>query len=40
MELCYRYEYLNMGINNFYKKGYEVGSKLNMMLKEGNIDDE
>lgn len=40
MELCYRYEYLSMGINNFYKKGYEVGSKLNMMLKEGNIDDE
>ena len=40
MELCYRYEYLNMGINNFYKKGYEVGSKLNMMLKEENIDDE
>lgn len=40
MELCYRYEYLNMGINNFYKKGYEVGSKLNMMMKEGNIDDE
>lgn len=39
MELCYRYEYLNMGIDNFYKKGYEIGTKLNMMLREGNIDD-
>lgn len=28
MELCYRYEYLEMGIENFYKKGYEVGNKL------------
>lgn len=40
MELCYRYEYLNIGIDNFYKKGYEIGTKLNMMLREENIDDE
>ena len=34
MELCYRYEYLDMGIEIFYKKGFEVGKKLNEMLKE------
>ena len=34
MELCYRYEYLNMGIENFYKKGYEVGKKLKKMFEE------
>ena len=34
MELCYRYEYLNMGIENFYKKGYEVGKKLQIMFEE------
>ncbi len=28
MELCYRYDYLNMGVEEFYKKGYEVGKKL------------
>ncbi len=32
MELCYRYEYLEMGIENFYKKGYEVGEKLKEMF--------
>ncbi len=36
MELCYRYEYLNMGIENFYKKGYEVGEKLKKCLKRSN----
>lgn len=36
MELCYRYEYLEMGIENFYKKGYQAGRKLEkMMLEEG-----
>lgn len=35
MELCYRYEYLNMGIENFYKKGYEVGKKLEIMFEDG-----
>lgn len=34
MELCYRYEYLNMGIENFYKKGYEVGEKLKAMFED------
>lgn len=28
MELCYRYDYLNMSLDSFYKKGYEVGKKL------------
>ena len=32
MELCYRYEYLKMGVENFYKKGYEVGEKLREMF--------
>lgn len=35
MELCYRYEYLEMGIENFYKKGYEVGTKLKEMFERG-----
>ena len=34
MELCYRYEYLNMSIENFYKKGYEVGKKLEVMFEK------
>lgn len=34
MELCYRYEYLEMGIENFYKKGYEIGEKLKEMFEE------
>ena len=33
LELCYRYEYLKMGIENFYKKGYEVGKKLKEMFE-------
>lgn len=32
MELCYRYDYLNIGIDNFYKKGYEIGQKLKEMF--------
>lgn len=34
MELCYRYKYLDMGIANFYKKGYEIGKKLKEMFEE------
>ena len=32
MELCYRNQYLEMGIEEFYKKGYEVGEKLKEMF--------
>ena len=28
LELCYRYEYLNMSLDDFYKKSYDVGIKL------------
>lgn len=35
MELCYRYEYLNLGIEKFYKKGYEVGQQLVKMFEKG-----
>ena len=28
LELCYRYQYLDMDIVSFYKKGYEVAKKL------------
>lgn len=31
MELCYRYHYLDMSLEEFYKKGYAVGEKLNNM---------
>ncbi|MDE6642114.1 MAG: sugar phosphate isomerase/epimerase [Acetatifactor sp.] len=34
MELCYRYDYLAMSIDNFYKKGYEIGEKLKEMFEE------
>jgi len=34
MELCYRYEYLDMGIEKFYKNGYEVGMKLLEMINK------
>ena len=34
MELCYRNDYLKMGIENFYKKGYEVGEKLKEMFEK------
>lgn len=32
MELCYRKDYLNIDINNFYKKGYEAGNKLSQLI--------
>ena len=32
MELCYRKEYLNMSIDEFYKKGYEIGMKLSQII--------
>lgn len=28
LELCYRYDYLNISLDEFYKKGYELGNKL------------
>ena len=31
MELCYRNDYLNMSVDEFYKKGYEVGTKLSSL---------
>lgn len=34
LELCYRYHYLNMSIEEFYQKGYEVGQKLAEMLEK------
>lgn len=34
MELCYRYEYLAMNIDDFYKRGYEIGLKLKEMFEE------
>lgn len=33
MELCYKYDYLNMPLDSFYKKGYEVGIKLQEMFE-------
>lgn len=32
MELCYRNEYTAMGIEDFYRKGYEAGEKLREMF--------
>ena len=32
IEPCYRYRYLEMNINDFYKKGYEIGEKLKEMF--------
>lgn len=32
LELCYRYEYLNLNIYNFYKKGYEISKELEKMF--------
>ena len=34
LELCYRYDYLKMSIEEFYQKGYEVGKKLVSMFEE------
>lgn len=33
MELCYRYDYLNMPLDDFYKKGYAIGIKLAEMFE-------
>lgn len=33
LELCYRNEYLDMSIEEFYKKGYEIGEKLREMFE-------
>lgn len=33
LELCYRNEYLDMSIEDFYRKGYEVGEKLKEMFE-------
>jgi sugar phosphate isomerase/epimerase len=32
MEFCYRYDYLNMELIDFYKKGYEAGVRLEKMF--------
>lgn len=34
IELCYRYEYLKMEIDEFYQKGYEIGIKLKEMFEK------
>lgn len=34
LELCYRYDYLKDGINNFYKKGYEAAYKLQELFEK------
>ena len=36
LEVCYREEYLNMNVEDFYKKAYELGNKLLKMF-EGEI---
>lgn len=35
LELCYRNDYLNMDIQDFYNKGYEVALKLKNKYEEG-----
>lgn len=34
MELCYRNEYVNMSVEDFYKKGFEIGLKLDEMFRK------
>lgn len=34
LEFCYRYDYLNISIDEFYKKGLEIGNKLAEMFEE------
>ena len=34
LEICYRNEYLKMGIEEFYNKGHEIGNRLAKMLDE------
>lgn len=32
MELCYRYDYLDMSLDDFYKIGYERGMQLAKLI--------
>lgn len=32
LELCYRYDYLKLSLDDFYKKGFEIGNKLAQMF--------
>lgn len=34
LELCYRYDYLNMSLDDFYKEGYTIGIRLAEMFEE------
>ena len=34
MELCYRNKYEEMSLEDFYKKGYEIGKRLGEMYNE------
>lgn len=34
LELCYRYDYLNLTLEEFYQKGYQIGEKLAKMLED------
>ena len=34
LELCYRNDYLNMSLDEFYKKGYEIGEKIATMFED------
>lgn len=33
LEVCYRYDYLNLSIEDFYKKAYAIGEKLSNMFE-------
>lgn len=33
LELCYRYDYLDMPLVDFYRKGYDIGTKLAKMFE-------
>ena len=39
LELCYRNDYLNMSLDEFYKKGYESGKKLEMLRSSLELDE-
>ena len=34
LELCYRYDYLNMSLEDFYEKGYTIGRRLAEMFED------
>ena len=34
LELSYRYDYLNMSLDDFYKKGYTIGIRLVKMFED------